>query len=100
MDIDELVKKAKEIGHDHVPDPKPVQAERKILEVLNSEPKKCFQKKTLNILLEDSGVEISDISPILTRIVYEGKCEKVKNGIYRARLSLLEKIKLHLLKIL
>jgi len=31
--IDDLIQKAKEIGHDEVPDPKPVQAEKTILKM-------------------------------------------------------------------
>jgi len=96
--IDDLIQKAKEIGHDTIPDPKPVQAEKLILEVLNSKPTRCFKSKELNELLRYDGIRTPS-SGILTRLAGEFKIEHVKLGLYRAKLqstpvgSLLEKIR-------
>jgi len=82
--IDDLIQKAKEIGHDTVPDPKPVQAEKIILDMLNSKPTRCFQTKELDFMLRYDGIKTPS-SSILTRLTHQGKCEKVKTGIYRAK---------------
>ena len=103
--IDDLIQKAKEIGHDTIPDPKPVQAKKIILDMLNSKPTRCFQTKGFNAMLRHDGIKTPS-SSILTRLAHQGKCEQVKIGIYRAKLqfvrqqSFLEKIKLNLQKIL
>ena len=104
MDIEDLVKKSKEFGLYKVPDPKPIQAQKQILEILNCKPDRCFQTKELNAILKHDGIRTPS-SGILTRLVNQGKCEQVKLGVYRAkphhvcRQSLLEKIKLILQKI-
>jgi len=103
--IDDLVQKAKEIGHDTIPDPKPVQAKKIILYMLNSKPTRYFQTKEFNTMLRYDGIKTPS-SSILTRLAHQRKCEQVKIGIYRAKLQFvrqqlfLEKIKLNLQKIL
>jgi len=98
MDIEEQIKKAKEIGYDEIPNPKSVQAEKLILEVLNSKPTRCFKSNELNELLRYDGIRTPS-SGTLTRLADENKIEQVKLGLYRAKLqstpvgSLLEKIR-------
>ena len=103
-DIDDLIKKAKEIGYDTVPDPKPIQAEKTILDILQSKITRCFQTKELDALLRYDGIRTPS-SSTLTRLVNEEKIERVGYGKYRAKFmsekqSLLEQIKLNLQKIL
>jgi len=102
--IDELIEKAKEIGHDEVPELLPIQAERKVLVILNSKPDKQFKTAELNIFLQDAGIEISNISSILSAMAFQGKCERIQPGIYRAQpeeithQTILKKIKMNLRK--
>jgi len=84
--IDGLIQKAKEIGHDTIPDPKPVQAKKIILDMLNSKPTRCFQTNELDVMLHYNGIKTPS-SSILTRLAHQGKCEQVKIGIYRAKLQ-------------
>ena len=102
--MDDLIQKAKAIGHDEVPDPKFVQAEKIILDVLNSKPSRCFQTKELDALLRHEHI-LTPPSSILTRLAGQGEIERVGYGKYCAkfvpeRQSLLQKIKLILQKIL
>ena len=104
MDIEDLIKKSKEFGFDKIPDPKPIQAQKQILEILNCKPNRCFQTKELNAILKYNGIRTPS-SGILTRLANQGKCEQVKPGVCRAKPQhvrqqfLLEKIKLILRKI-
>ena len=102
--IDELIEKAKKIGHDEVPELLPIQAERKVLEILNSKPDRHFKTRELKFLVKYAGIQVSNISSILTAIAIQGKCERIQNGIYRAQTeeithqTILEKIKMNLRK--
>jgi len=102
--IDELIKKAKKIGHDKVPEPQPVQAEREVLDILNSKPDRHFKTRELKCLLKYSDIKVWNISSILIAIAIQGKCERIQNGIYRAQpeeithQTILEKIKMNLRK--
>ena len=103
--IDNLIQKAKEIGHDTIPDPKPVQSEKIILDMLNSKPTRCFKTSEFDEMLRYNDIKTPS-SCMLTRLIHQEKCKRIKIGIYRAKLqfvrqpSFLEKIKLNLQKIL
>ena len=102
--IDELIEKAKKIGHDEVPEPQTVQAERKVLEILNSKPDRHFKTRELKCLLKYTGIKVWNISSILSEMTIRGKCKRIQNGIYRAQTeeithqTILEKIKMNLRK--
>jgi len=100
--IDELIEKAKKIGHDEVPEPQTVQAEKKVLKILNRKPDRRFKTRELKCLLKYAGIKVWNISSILTAIAIQGKCVRIQNGIYRAQpeeithQTILEKIKMNL----
>ena len=102
--IDDLIQKAKEIGHDTVPDTKPVIAEKKILKMLNDKPTRCFQTKEFNVILRHDEEIRTPSSGMLVMMAEQEKIERVGYGLYRAKImpekqSILEKIKLILQKI-
>ena len=102
--IDDLIAKANKIGHEIIPDRIPVQARKKILEILKSKPTRCFQTKELNTILRDEENRTPS-SGILTRLAEEGKIECVSHGLYCAisspeKQSILEKFRLIIQKIL
>ena len=102
-DINKLLERANKLGYDAVPDLKPVQAERIILELLNSKPTRCFQTKEIDAILQHEGIRTPS-SSMLVCLAEQGKIERIEYGIYRAKIvperqSILDKIKLIIQKI-
>lgn len=104
MNIDDMIKKANEIGHDEIPDSKPIQMKKIILKILDGKPERCFQTKEINALLQHDKIKTPS-SGTLMRLAEQGKIEQVGYGLYRAKFvpkkqSFVEQIKLIIQKIL
>ena len=84
MDIQALVQKAKEVGHDEIPVGGGNNSE--VAEVLRAifkaNPRKYFRSQDLSKILNANGVAVTKIGNVLFAMKNSKECSQVRKGVY------------------
>ncbi len=84
MDINQLVQKAKAIGHDEVPigGGNNSEAAEVLIAIFKASAGKFFKSTELSKLLNDNGVQVDKIGNVLFAMKNAKKCSQVRKGVY------------------
>lgn len=84
MDMEELVKKAKQIGHDEIPNQHrdSLRVKEALTIIFNANPTKFFKKIDLKNLLAAEGFEVSRLGNVLYGMKAKNECVELGNETY------------------
>ncbi len=84
MDIEELIEKAKQIGHAEIPDQQRdnLRVKEVLIKIFNAYPTKFFVSKDLKNLLADEGLEVSKLGHVLYGMKAKHECIEPRKGTY------------------
>jgi len=84
MDIQQLVQKAKAIGHDEVPvgGGDNSEAASALEQIFKANPGKFFRSKDLGKLLNEGGIVVTKIGNVLFAMKNTKRCSQVRKGVY------------------
>jgi len=84
MDIDELVEKAKQIGHTEIPDQQRdnLRLKEVLTKIFNTYPTKFFELKDLKNLLANEELEVSRLGNVLYGMKAKNECIEPRKGTY------------------
>ncbi len=84
MDINQILAKAKEIGHDEVPigGGNNSEAAEVLGQIFNASVGKFFKSTELSKLLNGNGVQVDKIGNVLFAMKNAKKCSQVRKGVY------------------
>ena len=84
MDIEELIKRANEVGYTELPNQSRdnLRAKEVLTKIFNAYPTKFFESKDLKNLLMDERLEVSRIGHVLYGMKAKNECIEPKKGTY------------------
>lgn len=84
VDINQLVAKAKQIGHDEIPvgGGNSSEAAEALKQIFKANPGKFFRSQDLGKLLNDNGIQVTKVGNVLFAMKNSKECSQVRKGVY------------------